>query len=189
MALLKVRWTGVSPLMMHNDTLSDPLSDHSKALKAVTGKRKKTDEDHIAMSRVEFFGGMYCDDKTGPYIQGIAVLACIRDAAKESKKGKLVKESLLASEMKIPLKYVGPREPEKMWEVKTFVDRRSVVVMGKRVMRTRPIFHEWSLDFTLDFASDRIDEADLIDWMDTAGQYKGLGDYRPFHGRFKVDTF
>jgi hypothetical protein len=188
MALLKVRWTGVSPLMMHNDTLSDALSDHSKALKVITGKRKKVDEDHIAMSRVEFFGGMYHDDKLGPYIQGIAILACIRDAAKESKKGKLVKESLLVTEMKVPLKYAGPRTPQEMWDARTFVDRRSVVVMGKRVMRTRPIFHEWSLSFTLDFASDRIDKADLIAWMDTAGQYKGLGDYRPFHGRFSVDT-
>lgn len=187
MALLKVRWTGVSPLMMHNAALANPLNKHAKALKAVSGKRKKTDDDYAEMSRIEFMGGLYCDDKIGPYVQGVAVKASIIAGAKLSKGGKLVNEAVLISEMKIPLKYAGPRTPDKLWDLDTkHVDVRGVVIGRVRIMRTRPIFPEWSLEFSMDYASDRIDEADLIGWMETAGRFKGLGDYRPTFGRYEV---
>jgi len=38
---VKLKLTGISPLIVHNGQLADPLNRFSKLMKAVTGKRKK----------------------------------------------------------------------------------------------------------------------------------------------------
>ena len=46
MAIIKLKVVGVSPMLMQADTLVDPLNPLTKAHKEITGKRKKTDDDH-----------------------------------------------------------------------------------------------------------------------------------------------
>ena len=42
----KFRITGnIVPMISHNSQLANPLNRYSKAMKALTGKRKKTDQD------------------------------------------------------------------------------------------------------------------------------------------------
>ena len=55
---MKVRLTltGVEPLLMHSDRLSDPLDPHAMALREVSSKRKKTDDDHREMARLSGAG-------------------------------------------------------------------------------------------------------------------------------------
>lgn len=51
---LKIKIVGISPLLMHNGQTSDPLNRFSKQLKAVSSKRKKSDEDYEEMARIEW---------------------------------------------------------------------------------------------------------------------------------------
>ncbi len=44
-------------LMMHNGRTKDPLDPYAKALKKLTGKRKKTDADYLEISRLEWEAG------------------------------------------------------------------------------------------------------------------------------------
>ncbi|MEB4734046.1 hypothetical protein OXV40_33915, partial [Burkholderia contaminans] len=59
MEILRLNICGSSPLMMHSDKLANPLAAETKAHRELTGKRKKTDEDHVAIARSEFLAGLY----------------------------------------------------------------------------------------------------------------------------------
>ncbi len=60
---------GTTPMMMHNERLANPFDDLTKAIKAISGKRKKTEDDLIEMSRIEWLGGLYSIDSDKPVLQ------------------------------------------------------------------------------------------------------------------------
>lgn len=64
-----------------------------------------------------------------------------------------------------------------------------VVIQRARVMSWRPIFKKWSCSFTIDIIDDFINSTTLKEILETAGKYKGVGDFRPEYGRFKVTKF
>ena len=70
MKQLKVKITGVSPLLMHSDRFANPLDKATKAHKELTAKRKKTDADHEAIAKSEWLGSLYWRDDIGPFIPG-----------------------------------------------------------------------------------------------------------------------
>lgn len=53
--------TGVTPLLVHNARLADPLDPIVRQTKPISGKRSKTEEDHLELARLEFIGGLYYD--------------------------------------------------------------------------------------------------------------------------------
>jgi hypothetical protein len=63
---LEISIRGVSPLLMHNGQTADPLNTFSKQLKAVSGKRKKTEEDYAEMSRIEWHAALYVTRSIDP---------------------------------------------------------------------------------------------------------------------------
>ena len=85
---------------------------------------------------------------------------------------------------------VEPREiPHKIQDWVT--DARSVVLSATRgrIMRYRPKFEEWALDFTLISNDDQIPNQVLLDILEHAGNHEGIGDYRPKFGKFEVTNF
>ena len=70
---MKVRLSieGTAPLLMHNIRLADPLNPIAKAMKAISSKRKKTDDDLAQLARLEFEGGLYVLPDLGPYLPGV----------------------------------------------------------------------------------------------------------------------
>ena len=69
------------------------------------------------------------------------------------------------------------------------VDRRPVRVGTARIVRSRPRFDNWELDFTIEYDEEVISEAKLKEIVDFAGRRVGIGDYRPLLGRFIVTKF
>ena len=55
-----------------------------------------------------------------------------------------------------------------------------------RIMRTRPIFNDWSAVIHLDFEDSILNESDVVDFATKAGAVVGVGDWRPRYGRFEV---
>ena len=182
----QVRLEGLVPLLVHNERLSDPLNKHSVALKRLSKIRTKTEEDHHAVARCEWEGGMYYDQDVGPYVPDRCVSAVIRDGAKKVKLGKATLSSVFVVDDLIPIQYSGPRELDAMWNDGSFVDRRSVVVSRARIMRTRPIFREWALDFAVQIDESVINPDQVRDALIEAGMHTGLCEYRPRFGRFGV---
>lgn len=187
METIKLKITGARPLLMHADVFADPLNPLTKAHKALTGKRKKTDDDHEAIAKSEWRGGMYFDDALGPYIPGVMLQAALIAGGKLSKLGAQLKRSAEVLDDMCRLEYDGPRKIEALWS-KGFYDARSVKVGTSRVMRYRPIFSGWHVVCEVGFDPESIDRADIIRSMQDAGQYCGIGDYRPKFGRFKVEV-
>ena len=64
-----------------------------------------------------------------------------------------------------------------------------VVIQRARVMSWRPKFKEWSCKFTMQVTDDSINVTTLKEILGFAGQYKGVGDYRPEYGRFEIVDF
>ena len=177
--------TGTTPLLMHNSRLADPLDPAAKALKKLSSKRVKTEDDHEAMAEAEFMGGLYIDPVVGPYIPGLSISACLRDGGKLNKLGTRVSRGLLITTDINPLGYKGPRDAVELYQSGNFTSRLSIVVGQSRVMRTRPMFRDWMLQ-----AEGMIDESQLdIDQLSqiasNAGDFCGLGDNRVNrYGRF-----
>ncbi len=191
MNTLKVKLTGTSPLLMHSARFADPLDPATKAHKVLTSKRKRTDADLEAIAKSEWIGGLYFNDKVGPYIPTTNIKACLTDGAKVNKLGSTVKKAVIALDDVARLEYDGPRTIEEMWADSKFVYVCAVIVGRARIMRYRPCFHGWSLKCEFLFDEQTIDAAQLVEAFDNAGRLVGLGDYRPVNsgtfGRFTVE--
>lgn len=185
MEQLTLNLTGISPLLMHNNVTVNPLDPQTKAIKQYTSKRKKTDEDYIMVQRLEWEAGLYHDVELGPYIPGVNVETCLRDAAKMTKQGAAVTRSVVVAEDRLPLLYRGPRDIKGLWE-QNHKDYRVVGNQQNSVMRCRPMFPHWELQVPVTLEASILDPDDLRNIAHRAGLMIGLGDYRPRFGRFEA---
>lgn len=181
---------GLAPLVMHNGQLADPLNPFSKAMKAISGKRKKTDADLAQMADIEWRGGLYADSNERPVVPSRVIEAMIAKGATRSKEGKQALSGMFV-ESDGRLSFAGDNltidelcaSPEHRLTV-------GVRVGQSRVMRTRPIFKDWSVTFEVSASTEVVtDAASLRRWVSDAGAFIGLCDYRPRYGRFDVTSF
>lgn len=186
MDLLTLRITGTSPLMMHSDRLANPLLPETKAHKELTGKRKKTDDDHLAIARSEFIAGAYFDEKLGFYIPGQNFDATFWSGAKLQKMGVHWKRGAMVMTDRVKLEFDGPKTPATLWEDTRFVDCRGVKVGQAKIMRYRPIFLDWAVTLEVVVNPDVLDITEAKKAIDDAGKLIGVCEYRPRFGRFEV---
>ena len=186
--LVKTKWVGLTDLITHNNQTVDPLNSIAKQIKVINAKRKKVDADEEERSRLEWYGALYLDKKTKvPVIPGRCLAAAIRSGAKKLKLGKLVQEAVQVHQ-DVPIQYVGSRDPDEMWHDETLRSRAPVKVGQATIMRTRPAFPDWSLEFTIDLDDSVLNFAELKEIIDITGRRVGLCDWRPTYGRFTVET-
>jgi len=179
-------------LMQHNEQLANPLNEYRRSRAELTNKKNKSDEDFIEIARREFQGGLYYDEKLGPYIPGHAINKMVMEGAKRRKLGKLFLQFVMVTNSMIPIQYKGPRKRKEMWETldangqHVFADMRLVGVGQRRILRTRPLFRDWSLKFTLRVEAGQVNADDVKSALEAA-QSLGLGDGRPMYaGQFAL---
>ena len=182
---LRIELTGTSPLLMHNPRMVDPEFELNRQIKAITSKRKKTDEDLRLIEKLEWNGGLYEED--GIVVQPTSkIRKCLVNTAKISKQGKAVERSISFGELNVPLIYEGPRSIAELEKDSQFHSRLSVGIGNKRVMRVRPRFMPWALVVEGIFVEDaglNVDELERI--VEMAGIVEGIGDARAIgYGRF-----
>ena len=176
-------------MLMHNGQLAGPLNDWTKKLKEYTGKRKKSDADHEKIMEIEFQGGLYHDDKLGPFIPGFVIDACMVAGAKKKRLGKVFQSCVHAADEAYPLQYEGPRTRDKLWADPRFRDYRGVRVNSARVYRTRAKFTNWKLEFDVELFPCELNPDDVKEALINAGAYAGIGDFRPRFGLFNLVSF
>jgi hypothetical protein len=181
---LNFRITSVSPLLMHNGQLADPLNSFAQSIAEVTKKRKKTDADHREVGRREFFGSLYVSGGS-PCIPAEMLEATLIKGAMKEKRGPAAKAGLLV-ENNAALEYDGPREPRDLWDDERFRLRVAAKVGTSKVMRTRPRFDQWAADVAVKFLPSLLNAKEVRDFLVTAGEQIGIGDWRPRFGRFSV---
>lgn len=69
------------------------------------------------------------------------------------------------------------------------IHEEPVVIQRNRVMSWRPKLKEWSCEFEIEITDEMINQQILKEILESAGRFKGVGDYRPEYGRFKVEKY
>lgn len=193
MERLVLKFVGRSSLLMHSERGADPLDKDVRALKKLSNIRKKTDQNHEEMARIEFGIALYYADDLGVFVPTANLRKSIINGAELSKLGMTIKRGTMLDDDRAKLVYDGPKTPDELWAAQTFCDRRSVVVGTARVMRTRPIFRPvWSLTFALLFDPGAVQQSQIVESAQAAGRMVGIGDYRPncsgWCGRYGVEV-
>jgi len=181
-----VRIRGLVPTIMHNGQLADPMNQWARAIKEITSKRKKTAEDLAELMRLEWYGGLYVDDRGAPCWPGENIEAMLKTAAKTEKMGKQVDKGLRCNG-NWPLIYDGPKTADELWALDPKYRFSKLVRVGQvKVMRTRPIFSEWELKCELLWNPSKFNAKDLEGWLAIAGDEVGLSDWQRKYGLFEV---
>lgn len=189
---ITITLTGICPMLQHNGRLANPIDPHTRALKELTAKRTKTDDDLIRIMATEARGGCW---ETPSGLLGLptaAVWRSIYDSAKAFKLGEQIKRALLFADPEYvdPLLIDGETQDCDIW-VKDYdhIDYRPAKVQGRKVMRARPLIPAgWESTHTFELLDDVIDGRDLTPVIERAGRLTGVGDWRPTYGRFEVTT-
>ena len=112
---LKLTFVGASPLIMHSSQTVDPLNKFTRAIKEISGKRKKVDADYLEMARIEFLAALYANEDGDVVLPSENLEACLVGGAKKSKRGTEAKSGLFI-EQPAKLIYNGPNTPKELFE-------------------------------------------------------------------------
>jgi len=202
MKQMKVKIVGKVPLLMHGNQCANPLNMYAKALKVFTDKKKKTDQDHIDISRIEWEGGLYFDDEGNVTIPGECIEAMLRNAARKTKNGKSVEEGVRVEESFCKFEYpengyrlknkpksqddIPSKCLDKMYEKHCDTRLARNKGGGGTILRSRPRFNKWAVEFTIFYDDSIIGERTMLETITTAGDRIGLCDYRPRYGLFNA---
>jgi len=170
---------GITPLLMHAFN-EENAQGKSPVLAGDRGTPREQADKALHWSQ----------DKKRIIVPGMSMYRSIIAAGKFHKIGKskvttlktsLVPSGIFISEIELPL---TPQD----WEV----DARPVVIpsTGGRIMRFRPRWDEWELEFTLEIDTEMFAPDFVRQLVDDAGKKIGIGDFRPSckgpFGRFVV---
>ncbi|MGY4480152.1 hypothetical protein [Bradyrhizobium sp. USDA 3364] len=182
---VSLRLIGVRPLLMHSARLSDPLDPISRELAKITGKRLKTASDHREIARIEWFGALWLDQGV-PCIPADAIEAAFIAGARSMRRGK---QAAAGIEVDSPTRlfYDGPQDIDELWEQERFRLRVPVRIGTARTMRTRPRFDTWNVDFKASYLPSLLSPPMIADIFAESGSARGIGDWRPKFGRFRVE--
>ena len=190
---LKVRLTGIRPLVMHNGLLADPTNPYVRAIKKITSKgtKKMTDADYIERDRLEWEGGLYWSDEIG----GIAIPSdnlerCIQEGAKKNRLGKDFAAAVFVQEPEVAVSHrLSGKDNEAIRSDSGYTLRKGVKVQLSRIIRIRPMVPSgWSVTFTVEFDDTIVNKQSVVQALPEAGALVGLGDWRPKFGRFSVEV-
>lgn len=181
---LKITWKGITPLIMHSCKCVNPLHPLSIEMKKYTAKKKKTEDDIIKLSDLEWEAGAYWNDDIGLFIPCENVEATIVNGAKSIKKGKDIQKYCNVTDFEIPLNYFANLTKEQLIADVNYRDVRPMNVQRSKVLRTRPRFNKWQIEFNLQYDETKIDVETIRQSIEYAGAYVGLCDSRPKYGKF-----
>lgn len=189
MQSVKIKITGINPLLQNNPQTVDPFNAFSKAKKAITNKRtSKTDDDLLELGHIETESKLYFDAKIGVYVPATWLTeSIITNGFAIAKIGRQkMRGGLFATTDKIALDY---RSKGKVKTIRDVVHNpefrhRMLLKQGQvRVPKDAPIFHDWSFETELVFDDSVVDFGSLKNIIERSARYGGFGDFRPTFGR------
>lgn len=169
---------GTRPLLMHSTLgMTKPKGSSGR------GERLTPQE--------EAEEGLYLNKAKEIVMPSLNILATMKAAASDFKvggKGKKTFKAYIDSGVEIL-----PDEPlliNNGWEI----DARPVVIQRARIIRSRPKFETWSIKFQIKALDPLLLDVNhggeiLKEILEAAGRHKGLGDFRPRFGQFRITSF
>lgn len=185
---LKLKLKGLAPLLLHNSRTSDPADYYAKEMKKISSKRNKTPADHEELAKLEFFAGLYTNEDKKVVIPTRVLYGVAINGAKKMKLGQVAKAGLFIGKDAILEFQDKNTSVEELYNNKKYVYKTPVVVQRNRIIRTRPIFNDWSIEIEVEYLPDVISKDDVKEIFEKAGILVGIGDWRPQYGRFEVEV-
>ena len=173
MEVYKVKIRGTKPLLMHSP-------------EGMIGDRPKLRRGEHLEPKIEAEKALYKDTEGRICVPAFNIKACIREAGRnykvagrKSSFGGMIRAGLRIFPEMVPL-------IADSWEV----DLRPVVVQRQRILRARPKFSNWGLEFRIENIDPTVIHKDTLERiLKDAGRYYGLGDFRPEFGLFELEEF
>ena len=171
MSYVSVKIEGVTPLLQHRFPEEDFGTNATKAKKNVYDPDEECEK------------ALYKNDD-GIYQPAEHILSALIKAGTSFKyKGQQTYKEIIKQSIAVNPDCIPHNIPK--WEV----DSRSVVIERKRIMRSRPVFNKWQLEFEIEILDETlINFETLKEILEKAGKI-GIGDYRPRFGRFMVSMY
>lgn len=184
---------GLTPILMHCGQTADPLNPFAKAMKQLSKKRQKTDDDLAVMGMVEWWAGLYLSEPAivdasagtvtpaaGSKIEIPAHVldSCIREGARKQKMGKQASAGCIV-EGPGTFEHDGPRDLSALAANPKYTNRSIVRVGAAKVVRCRPVFPVWSIRFSVMVDTTVLEIDQVRQCLDSAGKLVGIGDWRP----------
>lgn len=174
----KVEISGITPLLM-NKPEEYGFDEQWVEKKASTNYEK------------EALKKLYVDSEGTFYQPATHIDRALIEAGKKIK----VKGSGKATYSKLFGSMVSVQEFEIVHKIQNYEIHKSLVVIPStkgRVMRYRPMFKKWKLEFNIEFEEEIPPEV-VKEALEIAGKYVGIGDWRPEKkgkfGKFQVTNF
>jgi hypothetical protein len=183
---IRIALTGERALLMHSARTVDPLDPVTRELGRLTSKRMKTLADHEQIARVEWHGGLWLNQGR-PCIPPEAIEAAFVEGAKTRNKGKAAQAGFICKGPAL-LEYDGPQDVDTLWTDERFRFRCPVRIGNARTIRTRPMFRAWRAEIEAEFLGSLLSREMVVEFFQVSGACKGIGDWRPKFGRFRVDV-
>jgi len=172
MKTVKIRIEGIKPLLQHRFPLEDNPENKSRKKK----KEYNAQEDAKKALYQDEKGKIY---QPSTHILGTMIKAGTQFIYEGRKTYKdIIKTCIIIDPDCIP-------HIHQKWEV----DRQPVVIQKARIMRARPRFDKWALEFTIEYDEEIVGKDKLKDILEYAGARIGIGDFRPMFGRFLISEF
>ena len=194
---IKVSIRGIRPLIMHNGQTADPLNAYAKALKKMTAKRGKTDEDYGELAAVEFEASLYWSDEIGLHLPTDNFQSMLVAGAKRVKLGRQIAAAQVNHPIGFPLVTEGHTSLAAIKSNHRLRFSKLCNVNNRRILRTRCMIPTgWTCDFNIDLDTEGMDADQLEEILHLCGAKVGLGDWRPgapkvpgTFGKFVVEKF
>jgi hypothetical protein len=184
---LRLTCRGTGPLLLYDERLASPLNPYARRIAELSVQPGLTGEDLRQIARLQFEGGLYWDERLGPYVPASMLRKSLVTGARLIRAGRKIERGVLISSCMLPLAYEGPRDIEGLWGggKSPFVDLQPVRVQSSRIDRCRPVFREWVIEAEI-LADPHVIEPDMFaEAARLAGEINGLGEHREY-GRYRA---
>jgi hypothetical protein len=167
----RVKIVGTKPLLMHAPV---DLGDKPKLRRG----------EHLD-PKVEAESYLYKDAEGKICVPSVNLKACIREAGRNYRVSG--RRTTFAAMIRAGID-IKPYPMIPLIHNGWVVDVRPVVVQRNRILRARPKFDEWALEFQIINQDPTVIHAGTLKRiLEDAGKYYGLGDFRPEFGTFQVE--
>lgn len=180
---IQITITGKTPLLLNRFTDEAQLAATAGSRAAITND----DESPVTIAE----RALHTDDQGTPVITQPQLFNAIMAGGTFFRVGKSKVTTQKSSLVPAACQIAGAHFPIKSkggWKVDTRPVR--IPATGGRILRHRPCFDDWAIDFTLDLDETVISEKLMHEIVLAAGSRNGIGDYRPAckgpYGRFTL---
>jgi hypothetical protein len=185
-----VKIQGVAPLLMHKFSVEASAEISATVKKRKSGPPDPRDEAERGAYRLDPADGEKKGQLCLPGEHFYQSMICAASGYQVQGQGKKTYKDPLKGNTFVEPEYIGLVNlgGVKLFEYK--LDIRPVRIKAARINRSRPLIEEWVAEFDIVVTDeDAVPPAVLHAILVSAGQTKGVGDYRPRFGRFMVVKF